>query len=385
MVRWGRVISPLGWTALAAAVVAALVATTLGWAELAAVAIAIMVALVIAVAFVLGRPSYAVSVDLGTTRIVVGDRAVGELRIQGAGRRPVAPSTVELPVGRAVSAFPVPRLAPGEQHDELFSVPTSRRAVLTLGPVRSVRTDPLGLLRRQLDWTEPQEIFVHPRTVRLNNDSTGYLRDLEGFAARELSNDDVSFHALREYVVGDDLRNVHWLSTARTGQLMIRQFEETRRSELVVVVSTIQTDYRDVEEFELALETAASLAVNALVTGTAVRVYTSDARLRGSTVGSLLDAFSGIEPSEAREGFSERARTIAAEEPGASVFALVAGSELPVTDVWAASVRAPLSARCVALRVALAETLGRSTVGGLSLATFPRLADLPLAIRAVTT
>ena len=73
---------------------------------------------------------------------------------------------------------------------------------IVVGPVRSVRGDPFGLARRSVRWTRPVELFVHPLLVSLAGASSGLLRDLEGQATRDLSDSDLSFHALRDYVAG---------------------------------------------------------------------------------------------------------------------------------------------------------------------------------------
>jgi uncharacterized protein (DUF58 family) len=305
--------------------------------------------------------------------------------VRSTSQRSLAPSLIEFPVGRAVAAFPVPRLDPGQAHEELFTIPTQRRAVLTMGPVRSVRQDPLDLMRREQAWTEPEQLYVHPRTVRLDNASTGLLRDLEGLPTRDLSNDDVSFHALREYVPGDDLRHVHWRSTARSNKLMIRQFEETRRSQFVILVDTRLADYADDDEFELGISFAASLSRSAQADGKEVTVFTSTDTLPSPIPERLMDAYSAIEPSTSREPFGDRARVINAECPGASVVALVTGSATPLAQVRLAAVRVPSLARCFGVRAAVAEELGRRSVGDFNLVTVPLLEDLPGAIRVVSS
>ena len=70
------------------------------------------------------------------------------------------------PVGGALRAA---GLTPGNAHEELFVVPTSRRGVIQVGPATTVQGDPLGLMRRTLTWTERTELFVHPRTVALES------------------------------------------------------------------------------------------------------------------------------------------------------------------------------------------------------------------------
>lgn len=378
-----RTATPLAWGALAVAAAGLGAWAFLGWVEAGALALVLLAALALAVVFVLGRPGYAVEVAIASARVVVGERAVGELRIRGAGRASAA-GLVELPVGPATAAFAVPRLAPGAEHDELFTIPTQRRAVLTLGPVRSIRADPLGLLRRQVEWTRPEELYVHPLTVRLANDTTGLLRDLEGLTTRSISNDDVAFHALRGYEPGDDLRHVHWRSTARTSRLMIRQFEETRRAQLVVLVSTTLADYADADEAELGISIAASLAVSAVLDGKDVTVVASDRLIAAAPPPRLLDAFSALPVIESAEPFADRPRVVAAELPGASVVAMVTGSVTPPPQLRLAALRLPPTAHGFAVRAAAAEELGRQAIGELSIATVPALADLPLAIRVVT-
>ncbi len=70
---------------------------------------------------------------------------------------------------------------------------------------------------------------------------------------------DLAFHALREYVRGDDLRHVHWRSSARAGQLLVRQYHQTRRNHATVIVDDARDSYKTEDDFELAVSIAASL------------------------------------------------------------------------------------------------------------------------------
>ena len=67
-----------------------------------------------------------------------------------------------------------------------------------------------------------------------------------------------SFHQLREYVPGDDLRRIHWRSTAKTGDLLVKQMVDTTRPELVVVLDN-RTSAIGADDFEHAVEIAASI------------------------------------------------------------------------------------------------------------------------------
>ncbi|GAB6938668.1 DUF58 domain-containing protein [Isoptericola variabilis] len=375
------VVSPFGWTVLALTAAAWAAGLVLRWEEWAVVAVTVTVALLGAVAFVLGRLRYDVTLDVASRRVVVGDRAVGRLLVRNGSSRTMLPAVMELQVGQGIATFPVPRLRPDAEHEEIFAVPTHRRAVIPLGPVRSVRADPLGLLRRELTWTEPEELFVHPRTLPLSGSSTGLLHDLEGRVTPDISDSDVSFHALRDYVPGDDRRHIHWKSTARTGQLMVRQFEETRRSRLAVILSTREEDYADPEEFELAVSVCGSLGLQAIREDGGLTVLVQQGRVRGDHRTRLLDDLTRLELTPARTSLAEVARVATATVTDASVVAVVVGSRVTPTDLRAAAVRLPVDARLVAMQCVPGASVSRGRVADMQVLTLGELADLPNALR----
>ncbi|MGO7984325.1 hypothetical protein ACC691_41585, partial [Rhizobium johnstonii] len=75
---------------------------------------------------------------------------------------------------------------------EILPIPTERRGVITIGPVRTVRGDPVGIVRRELTWAQRRELFVHPVTTAIPSVSTGFVRDLEGSPTRDLTASDVA-------------------------------------------------------------------------------------------------------------------------------------------------------------------------------------------------
>ena len=275
--------------------------------------------------FLIGRSSYAVEVDLYTQRVVAGSHANGSLTVRNTGSRRLLPSRIELAVGASLASFRIPGLAGGGQTEDLFVIPTTQRSVISVGPAVSVRGDALGLLRRQVRWTEVQQLYVHPRTVRLSGTSTGVLRDLEGQPTRDLSSNDVSFHALRPYVPGDDRRYVHWRTSARTGALMVRQFEETRRTHLALALSASPADYGDAEEFELAVSIAASLSVQAIREERPVTVCVGPRVMPPGSGQRFLDGFAGVRSSD-DAGLLRSSLAAASAVPNASVAILVTGS-----------------------------------------------------------
>ncbi|MGA1836531.1 DUF58 domain-containing protein [Herbiconiux sp. 11R-BC] len=377
-------VSGFGWGVLLAGVAAGIAGLSFGWLELVVVAAVCLAALLVAVGFALGRSSFRIGLDLAANRVVVGEQAVGRITVGNAGTRSTLPARIELPVGSSFASFHLPRLAPGAEHDDLFGVPTSRRSVIVVGPVRSVRGDPLGLLRREVRWTDPVELYVHPRTVSLEGSSSGFLKDLEGLPSTDLSNNDVSFHALREYVPGDDRRYIHWKTSARTGTLMVRQFEETRRSHLAIALSTSLSDYLDEEEFELAVSSCGSLGLQALREERDVTVLVQGATLHSETGRRLLDDLSGVEADAKRDTIVQLAKATGQAVPGASVAVLVFGGHVSPAELQAASVQLPLGVRVIAVSCVPGAEVRRRQIGDLAVLTIGQLAELPAALRRVS-
>ena len=138
------------------------------------------------------------------------------------------------------------------------------RAVLPIGPLSIRKGDPFGLIRHEKKLVDQINVFIHPQTVLLSTLNAGIPRDLEGQPSGEIVDDDLDFYGLREYEPGDDVRNVHWLSSAKTGSLMIRQYEATRRTDTALTISVNPDDYIDSQEFELAVSVHTSIGVQCL-------------------------------------------------------------------------------------------------------------------------
>ncbi|MGW9402402.1 DUF58 domain-containing protein [Arthrobacter sp. NPDC055585] len=377
-------VTPLGWTVAALAGVCWLAGGVLGWREALIAGLTLTLVLAAAVVFILGRQAYAVHLDLSRTRVAVGDDAVGSLTVRNPGARLLLPALLELPVGAATAVFELPRMAPGTEHEELFRIPTQKRAVIVVGPVESVRRDPFGLLGRRLRWTDPVDLFVHPRTVNLQGSATGFIKDLEGLPTRDLSTADVSFHALREYVPGDDRRHIHWKTSARTGTLMVRQFEETRRSHLAVALSTRRSDYLSDADFELAVSAAGSLGLQALREQRDLSMLTQDGVLRSGSGTILLDGLTRVENADRREGTRDLAALTADTVPNASVVILVTGSVPGAAELRTAAAAIPPGIRTLAVRCAEGEPAGRRDIADLTVLTCGSLDDLPALIRKGT-
>ena len=379
-----RVVSGTGWIVLGSALLVGAAGFVLGWQELVYVAVTLLGGMLFAVLFIFGRSAFSVGIELSPRRVVVGERAFGRMLVTNLSGRRSTPARFELPVGAAMAEFSVPSLAPRAENEDLFAVPTNRRAVIVAGPAVSVRGDQLGLLRRTVRWTDPVELFVHPVTVPLAPSAAGLVRDLEGEITKTITNNDISFHALRAYEPGDDRRNVHWRTSARTGQLMVRQFEETRRSQLVVLHSADRASYASDEEFEVAVSVTASLGVQVLRDGTKINVVSERMALRTTTPSSLLDDTCRLELAASPFATTrEFARVATARLAHPSVAMVVTGSMLPVTELRAVDVLFGSDTQTIGFRIELGAQPRIARVSGLIVLTIGELADLPRLVRRV--
>lgn len=387
--RVATVVTPLGWALIAVVPLSLVVGYQVGWLELIVAGYAVLAVCVIAVVYLVGRSATAIQLRVAHSRVVVGERAVGELIVTNPSRRRTFGTTVEIPVGAGLAEAVIPGIAREGRHTHEFAIPTVRRGIVPVGPVRTVRADPIGIVRRELIWTGVEELFVHPRTIGIPSMSTGFIRDLEGNPTRDLSNNDVSFHALREYMPGDERRYIHWKSTARTGTYMVRQFEETRRSHLMIALSLAASDYADDDEFEMAVSVAGSLGARAIRDARTVTVVASEVTpefakrkvfavrsLSTLTRTRLLDDLAVVAMADTALTISDVARVTAEQASGVSVAFLVCGSGTTPQELRAASTKFPLGVEVVAVVCDPNHTPGLRRVSGLSVLTIGYLEDL---------
>lgn len=391
--RIAAVVTPLGWIVLAGIPLAFLAGYRLGWAEFVAVGWALLAVAIIAAGYLVGRSRFRVALDLERRRVVVGEPAAGHVTLENPSGRRLLGVKLEIPVGAGLAELAMPGLRARASATERFAIPTARRGVVPVGPVRTVRADPFGLVRRELEWTERRELVVHPRTIGVPATSTGLIRDLEGTATRDLTSSDVAFHALREYRPGDERRHIHWRSTAKTGTYMVRQFEQTRRSHIVVALSLAVGDYATEEEFELAVSAAGSLGVRAIRDGRTVSVVVgaetpefakrrvvATRSLATHLPARLLDDLAVVEPSPASLGIRDLARVTAEETEGISVVFLVCGSLAPAGELRAAANAFPIDVSVVAIVCDPDAVPGFRRMGGAWALTVGYLEDLRTAL-----
>ena len=370
--RW---VSPLGWAVLALGVACWVAGAWLDWAELGIVATVALVLLALCLLLAVGRTRVRIETSLDPLRVTVGDPATGKVEVTNEARRPMLPLLVELPVGISAARFTMPLLGPGTVHEELFVVPTNRRGVIPVGPATTVQGDPLGLVRRTERWTDVTELFVHPRTISIESLGAGLLRDLEGETTQDLSMSDLAFHALREYQPGDDRRYIHWRSSAKAGRLLVRQFLDTRRSHLCLVVDVDPAQYRGGEDdVETAISAAASLAVRAIMDEQDTTVACRDERASRTTASLTLDSLARVEVGP--HDLFALAGDASALAPDTSVAILITGANRPFIEVQRALGQFEHEVHKVVLTVDPQQPVGVKTVAGLTMMGIRDLTDL---------
>ncbi|MFH8252171.1 DUF58 domain-containing protein [Microbacterium sp. B2969] len=394
-----RTVRPAGVLVFAAATVGLGLAIAFGWVEWMVAGAISLLLLAMAVPFLFGARSYDVDLSLAHERVVAGQGVVGEIVVRNDGKRTALPGRIDIPVGDGLVEFGVPLLRPGHTIGQPLDIPELRRGIVTVGPATTVRSDPLGLLRREHAFEDVHELYVHPRTIVVPSTSAGLIRDLEGAPTRRLVDADMSFHAIREYAPGDSWRQVHWKSTAKTGQLMVRQYEESRRSRMAIVLAIAEAEYADADEFELAVSSAASLGLRAvrdardvdIVVGSEVpRVVRGRLRavqhLAAASPRTMLDGFSGIDLLENTMPIEDVCRLTAEANERLSIAVLVTGSRVSLTRLQQAALGFPSDTAVVAVICDERAHPRMQSLAGLSVLTVGTLDDLSgLLLRGATS
>lgn len=369
-----------GWTCLVLGIGAGVAGLLLGWAELTVIGLIAVVLVALSLLFTIGRPRLEVQLLVPEHSVVVGTPTVARLGVRNVGGRRHWGSRLDLPVGAEVATMSIRSLAVEQEEWQRFRIPTRRRGVVRIGPARSVQGDPFALSGRETHWTGWRELFVHPVTVRIPGRQAGFIHDMEGHASPHITAADLNFHALREYAPGDDRRHVHWRSSARTGQLMVRQFEESRQSRVALALDTGRGGWLDADEFELGVSSAGSVAVQTLLGDSALSMLTTTRRLAAVTPIKALDELCRVELTT-RSGVLDLVRSTREQEPGASVVVVITGSVTSLTQLRAACALFDVDKRVIGLRMSVGDPLRVRTVGNVTVIQLGALDDLPRAMR----
>lgn len=277
------------------------------WPELLALGAGAAALVLLALLATLRTPRAAVRADQASVHVVRGQPAEVGLSVDLRGPRRWA-RVVDGPVNAPLRSVRLPRGSGGEAASLKMPVNTSDRGQRPLGPYSVVHGDPWGIVRRVVASVEGGVLTVRPRSFRVRRSLTSAFREGESDSASRRSGDQ-HFHALRDYVLGDEPRAVHWRSSARAGKLVVRQQVSEASTGTTIVLDVDGSAYAtktafganwDTERFEAAVEVAASLATSQLGRTEQVHLITTarGARVTSASAGaagSLLDALSVVQ------------------------------------------------------------------------------------------
>ena len=268
---------------LAAGITALVCAVALGYDELVRVG-ALLVLLPLATAFFLGRSRYRLGLvrSLSPAQVPAGQQARVELALTNDGRVPTGMLLLEDQLPYALGPRPrffVDRMTASWRRDVGYVVRAEVRGRFEVGPMRVRLSDPFGLVRLERTFRSTSTLVVTPPVVPLpgiplSGAWTG-SGDNRPRAYAAGSAEDIT---VREYRQGDDLRRVHWRSSAHAGELMVRREEQPWQSRATLFVDNRTFAHRgtgSASSFEHAVTIAASVAVHLVRRGFSVRLVTA--------------------------------------------------------------------------------------------------------------
>jgi uncharacterized protein (DUF58 family) len=255
-----------GWAAFGAGIGLWIAARFIGSPDLHMVATGIIIMPFLSALFVhWSQVRLDVRRSLSAARVFPGTRVLVTLTVTNQGRITVPyllledamPPSLGKPAHVVVTGIP-----PRNDQTVSYSILCRQRGRYVLGPLSIFISDPFGLARIRVETQDENELIVYPQIEEVDAWNLALHGAGAGESAvRQLQHSAAEFYTMREYVTGDDLRRIHWPSVARTGQLMIRQDEATRRSTATVFLDNRQSTvgHAGSPSFERAVSVAATL------------------------------------------------------------------------------------------------------------------------------
>jgi uncharacterized protein (DUF58 family) len=237
-------------------------------------------------------------------RVAAGDPCRVAVRVRNSGRLRTPVLRLRDEVGTyGTASLQLAPIPPGVTREALYTFPTRRRGIHRAGPLTVEVEDPFGLVRVRHRRDRTDTVIVLPRLHRLSPLPAAPGEEPEPGLLALASNStvDEEFAALRPYVPGDDVRRIHWRTTARLGHPVVRQFDEPWQHRSTIVLD-VRAGQHDTDSFERAVSAAASVVALAASHGEYVRLVTTDGRDSGFVAAwdradELLDQLAVVEPA----------------------------------------------------------------------------------------
>lgn len=275
-----------GWAALGAGTALLVLWVTLGEHLLLAVASFLLLAVGLGIAYVrFTAPRVSIARRLTPRQVHDGDRAIVEVTLT-AGRR-IYQVVVEDEVhGLGSAHFVADRVEPSDPMIARYEILARPRGIYRVGPADVRVRDPLSLTESGGLAGSPDRLVVYPAVEDLDGLPLGRGQDpmVNTSRASFANRGGEDFFTLREYQQGDDLRKVHWPSSAKRDELMIRQLEMPWQSRALVLFDPRRAGHPSAESYEQAVRGAASVLRHLYGSGYTPTLWAG--RGNGTVVGS---------------------------------------------------------------------------------------------------
>jgi len=311
MRSWLAAFTTRGTSFLAAGVAATLAGLLLSERDLVSVGVLLLVLpLFSALAATRARYRLGCTRTITPRRVAAGQTAQVRLRLENVSRLPTGLLLAEDTVPYALGTRPRYVLNGIERsgtRDLSYPVCSDLRGKFTVGPLEIRVADAFGLVELGHAFSSRSTFVVTPKVIQLPRSvfSASWLGDGEGRArtAAAAGEDDV---VPRPYREGDELRRVHWRSTARYGELMVRREEQQWRNRVLLLLDTRRSAHAGsgaTSSFEFAVSAAASIGMHLAREGLDGQLITDTGPLAtpGSFEEVLLDSLAVITPSRHRD------------------------------------------------------------------------------------
>lgn len=264
--------------------------------------------IILGIAWYLGRGRKALTAHRSELPLRVNQGQLVEVELTVEAKRRVGALLLEEQLhphlGRA-RRIQLDSVSPKHPFVHRYALTPGLRGVYNVGPLMAVWSDPFGFTRREHRLAEAAEIIVHPSTEPAQDNPV--TRQWEDPPVRPPVSkpwpSGFEFYGMRRYAPGDDRRRIVWRAMARTGKVMVREFEQGITDRCTIVIDNADKHHSagdPSDTFEAAVRTAASLGTRYLKDGFGVTLEANEEQLVTNVRGPrarlpLLDALARMQ------------------------------------------------------------------------------------------
>lgn len=365
-----------GWTTTVCAAICWVLGLWAAYPAIVGIAVALTAALLVAVLTVAVPTPVDVTRTVQPTRVARYDECRATITVRNTARRWRVSLSGTDRIDGAPVVFDFPPLAAGESATTTVRIPTERRGLIVFGPLTLDRRSFGDLIRVRRSQGGSASVLVEPRVLDVIGVPPGMRRGHAG-AEERIAHGGTDLVGLREYVPGDDLRRLHWATSARRGQLMVREDADPAQPYLTVLLDDRADSYGE-GGLDEAVDLVASLLDAAAVGRSPARLVAASGAFElelpvepGRIDGARVDprALVALATLDAHRSSARLRMRVSSPD----VVAIVSGSDAAAAELVLAAAAAPVGV--VAVVDPSPERLV-STTGGVLVLRGPRAEEL---------